>query len=260
MALYLDNVTFATRQAPLPTATPTATPTPTPTATPAPTPTPTPAPTPTPGGPPTPTPTATATPTPTPTATPIPCIGHLWYLHNNPTPPTGDTTSQADLPMDQSSPTATTLYNYDTDRDGDAGRVIAKGGSGASEIDLGKMQNWRTAALTADECINGTVTVTLWAAIKDYGLGKAGEIVVYLRDYNGSTYTEIGNGSVFNADWQGGSSTWVQATVNIPGLSYTIPSGNVIEVKLVVGGQSGDDMWIAYDTAAYPAEVDIVTP
>ena len=162
--------------------------------------------------------------------------------------------------MDQSSPTATTLYNYDTDRDGDVGRFIAKGGNGVGETDLGKMQNWRTAALTTDECINGTVTVTIWAAVKGFGQGKEGEVIVYLRDYNGSSYTEIGNGSVFNADWQGGSNTFVQATVAIPGVSYTIPLGNMIEVKVVVGAQAGDDMWLAYDTADYPAEADIVTP
>ena len=43
------------------------------------------------------------------------------HLHNNPTPPTGDTTMQHPLPMDADTPTATTLFNYDTDHDAFAG-------------------------------------------------------------------------------------------------------------------------------------------
>ena len=126
--------------------------------------------------------------------------------------------------MDWTPPTATTLYNYDTDRDGDAGLYLPKGGSGPTESDTTKMQVWRNAALADGGCLVGTATVTVWAATKDYGQGKVGEVFVYLRDYNGSTYTEIGNGSVSRADWQGGSNTFVQGTITIPGLNYTIPS------------------------------------
>ena len=74
------------------------------------------------------------------------CFGRSWHLHNNPSPPTGDTSSQAVLSIDWTSPTATTLYNYDTDRDGDVGLYMAKGGGGPTESDASKMQVWRTAA------------------------------------------------------------------------------------------------------------------
>ena len=50
------------------------------------------------------------------------------YLHNNPTPPTGNTRMQHPLPMDANAPTATTLFNYDRDRDSRAGRLIQKAG------------------------------------------------------------------------------------------------------------------------------------
>ena len=184
-------------------------------------------------------------------ATAIPnCAARNWYLHNNPTPAVGDTASQAVLPLDLTAPTAATLYNYDTDRDSAPGRFIDKSSEGVNETDLGKMQVWRTAALGNGGCLDGTVTITVWAAIKDYGQGKEGEVFVYLRDYNGTTHTEIANGSVFRADWQGGSSTFVQGVITIPGLSYTIPAGNMLEIKLTVGGQSGDSMWFAYDTVS----------
>ena len=75
-------------------------------------------------------------------------------------------------------------------------------------------------------------------------------MVVYLRDYNGSSYTEIGNGTEFRADWQSGSGSFVQATITITGLNYTIVAGNMLEVKVIVGGSSGDSMWFAYDTTS----------
>ena len=184
------------------------------------------------------------------------CVGRIWYLHNNPTPPVGDTASQANLPLDLGAPTASTLYNYDTDRDSSEGLSIDKGGSGATETDLGKYQAWRTAALTNGGCLVGSVTFTFWAAIKDYGDGKEGEVVVYLRDYNGSSYTEIGNGTEFRADWQSGSGSFVQATITITGLNYTIAANNMLEVKVIVGGSSADNMWIAYDTTSYTTNLD----
>ena len=70
-------------------------------------------------------------------------------------------------------------------------------------------------------------------------------------------YTEIGNGTVFKADWQGGSSTFVQATITIPGLNYTVSAGNSLEVKLIVTDNSEKDMWFAYDTVSYAAKVDV---
>ena len=43
------------------------------------------------------------------------------FLHNHPTPPTGDTPSHAVLPLDPELPTAQSLFNYDTNRDNDPG-------------------------------------------------------------------------------------------------------------------------------------------
>lgn len=52
----------------------------------------------------------------------IPATEYIYYyLHNNPTPPVGNTTAQADLLMNTTAPTSGTLYNYDTDRDSELG-------------------------------------------------------------------------------------------------------------------------------------------
>ena len=172
------------------------------------------------------------------------------YMHSNPSPPTGDTNSQADLPFTTTVPTATILYNYDQDVDAEPGKQIAKGGSGANESDLNKYQNWRTGVLSSNLVFDGVVNFHFWSGIKDFGDGKAGEVKAFLRDYNGTGYTEITNVTLFVSDWQGGSSTWVEKTLAFPSVVYSVPAGNQLEVKYIVGGNAGDDMWFAYDTTA----------
>jgi len=181
-----------------------------------------------------------------------------YYLHNNPTPPVGDTNVQANLLMDDVEPTASTLYNYDTNADSAAGRYVAKGGSGTT-TDLVKYQNWRTAALADPLVIDGMIELEFWSAIKDFGTGKAGDVGAFLRDFNPATsaYTEIGNATLAVSNWQGGSSTWVVNTISISVSNYTLQAGRQLDVRLVVGGSSGDDMWFAYDTASYASELRI---
>ena len=92
------------------------------------------------------------------------------YLHNDPTPPTGDTISHLVLPMDGTEPSATTLYNYDTDRDAAAGLLIEKGGSGPGEADPVLHQAWRTSPLGSDLGITGDVSIDFWSALVDFQL------------------------------------------------------------------------------------------
>ncbi|MBT4073134.1 MAG: hypothetical protein HOE75_05585 [Chloroflexi bacterium] len=181
-----------------------------------------------------------------------------YYLHNNPSPPSGDTTSQVDLVADTSIPSVSSLYNYDTDRDAAVGLLIAMGGSGASETGSTLYQNWQTAAVTEPLKLTGTVRVAFWAAVKDFSTSLRGDVTVYLRDYDGASYTEIGSVNVTADPWDASASgTWVEASATITGLDYTLPIGNQLEIKLIVPGTSGDDMWLAYDTISYPASVTV---
>ena len=182
---------------------------------------------------------------------------NTWYLHNNPTPPTGDTVSQLNLPLNQTAPTASTLYNYDTNRDANAGMLLPKGGTGASESDTNKYQNWQSSALGSALLINGTVNVRLWSAMKNFATSTGGTVEVFLRNYNGSTYTEICNGALTDTTWQDGTSSWVLKTVSFSCGSYTIPAGNRLEIKIIVSASSADDMWFAYDTATYDSRLEL---
>jgi hypothetical protein len=98
--------------------------------------------------------------------------------------------------------------------------------------------------------INGKVKVTFYSAIKDFGQGKQGSVTVFLREFNptNSTYTTLCQGTMTQSNWQGGSSTWVAKTLDIDCVNKTLAAGRRLEVKFIVGGNSGDDMWFAYDT------------
>lgn len=180
-----------------------------------------------------------------------------YWLHNNPTPPAANTNMQANLVMNATAPTATTLYNYDADQDSAAGRLVRRGGSGAGETDLSQYQNWRgpTAPLLG-QTINGTVTVEFWSAMRNFTAGTAGEVRVFLRDFDTITglTSEIANTTVSSADWHGGSTAWVKsiATLNV---NHTLLVGRKLEVKLIVGGGAVDDMWLAYDTTIHRSRV-----
>jgi len=117
----------------------------------------------------------------------------LLNLHNNPTPPAGDTASQHPLPMDQNPPAAVVLHNYDTDRDVFPGLVIDKNTvpPWCNETDPNKYQNWLTDPLATDFDIVGTPTYNFLTAMKDFKTDKSGTMRVCIRDYDGSSYTMI---------------------------------------------------------------------
>jgi len=108
-----------------------------------------------------------------PTPTPSPGTDLILYLHNNPTPPEGDTESHDILPMDPDQPRAPVLYNYDVDRDASPGPLIAKGGSAPHESDPTKYQAWLTPAFPAATVVEGDVTVKLWSAMKTSTVRRA---------------------------------------------------------------------------------------
>ena len=196
---------------------------------------------------------------PPPPPGPIPPPGSefvVYYLHNNPTPPTADTFSQADLPMSTTTPSGSVLYVYDSDRDSSPGILVSKGGAGAGETDLTKYQNWRTGTAFASSFhILGPTQLRLWSALKDFQLGAAGEVTVFLRDYNGSTYTEIANVTLLDADWHAGTGNFVEAKIDFPSVDYTIPAGNFLELKVLVGDNAADSMWFAYDTVGFDSRL-----
>jgi len=177
-----------------------------------------------------------------------------YYLHNNPTPATGATTAQSGLGMTLTYPDNTTLWDYDSDIDSTVGRTIAKGGSGAGETDISLYQNWLSPVLAADTSIDGNVVVEIWGAAQGFSSTSSGELILYLRDFNGSTYTEIASTTISASAWDSAASgTWVKKAGEISVSNYTVSNGNQIELKITVGAGSSGGMMIAYDATLYPS-------
>jgi hypothetical protein len=177
-----------------------------------------------------------------------------YYLHNNPTPPSTSTAAQADLGITLTYPGTATLQDYDSDLDTEAGRTIAKGGSGADETDINQRQNWLSRELTADTLINGNAVVEIWGAAQGFSATSTGELKLFLRDYNGSTYTEVASTSITASAWDSAASgTWVRKAGEIAVSNYTVANGNQLELKITVGDGSSGGMMIAYDTSVYPS-------
>ena len=182
-----------------------------------------------------------------------PVFTNVFYLHNNPSPPVGDTNAQAVLPMDTTTPTATTLYNYNQNHDTSDGRSLQRTSQGLGETNLRRHQIWRTDPLASDLVISGDITIDMYAASANYTQGRTGVLTGYLGDYNGTSTTAIGNASVYADDWQEGSTTFVHRPMFIPEVTYTVPAGNQLEFFLVAELQGFGNMWIAYDTVATPS-------
>ena len=149
------------------------------------------------------------------------------------------------------------LYNYDVDRDDDSGLLIAKGGSGADESDPTKYQAWRTLAFDGAVVIEGDAKVHLWSGMKDFGVGLAGVVTVYLRDCDGWDCVELGSDTLTDENWQGGSNFWRLKTFSVPVGTYTLAPGRSLELVVVVDASSDDDMWFAYDINPYKSRLSV---
>lgn len=181
----------------------------------------------------------------------------IYYLHNNPTPPLGATAAQANLPMTIDAPTATTLFNYDSDLDTDPGRLLLRTGNGVAESSIASYQNWRAPAAPAVQLISGSVTFTFWSAMRSFEGTNAASVTVFLRDFDPllGTYLEITNATLTVSPWQQGSSTWVARSVDLSVLAYALLPGHQLEAKVVLENGSGGDLWLAYDIVHYPTSL-----
>ena len=132
-----------------------------------------------------------------------------YYLHNNPTPPTTDTDRQANLPMDESQPTAATLYNYDYNQgyDESPGRKIEWSAGGPEPPELKEYQNWQATPYASATHLQGTVGVSLWGAPDGLNYDNPGSFRVFLRDYDPDSQTYI---EIANADYSVEGGQWVE--------------------------------------------------
>jgi hypothetical protein len=181
----------------------------------------------------------------------------VFYLHNNPTPPDGDTIAQADLPLTTAEPTATVLPNYATDLDGNTGvtgRFIDITSSGLAELDLQKHQTWLTQPVTSDLIISGGASLSIWARMKSPN--KNLQLRAFLSECDGSlTCTHFATGDMEVV--VGASDTQFQEVMLVfDDVSATIDDGNQLMLRIVaMDVADADQAYLAYDTLDYAAQL-----
>ncbi|MDX2467480.1 MAG: hypothetical protein QNL12_09210 [Acidimicrobiia bacterium] len=158
--------------------------------------------------------------------------------------------------LSTTAPTSSSLANHDSQRNDDPGLTVQKGGKTSTESDPTKHQRWTgpSGGLTLD----GPVSFTFWSAMKDFTVDKKGAVLAYLLDCTetGSDCEEIDFVTEISNPWNP-SGSWTSKTLSFGNVDYTIAAGRVLVLKVVVRDNSDDDMWFAYDSAAYPSSLSL---
>lgn len=158
--------------------------------------------------------------------------------------------------LSASPPTAGSLPNYDPGRDDEPGLLLAKGDNDWQTNDPVKHQLW--VSPTGAMSIDGGVSLRFWSAMKDMNDEKKGIVEAYLLECNpaGNNCALIGQGSSQKDPWSS-SGSWVKRVIDFGHIDHDIPSGRSLAVKITVGENSDDDMWLAYDTTSFPSALVI---
>lgn len=181
-------------------------------------------------------------------------LATTWYLGGDTTPPFSDL---------ESAPPTDAAWDGDNnyDLDSEPGRAIAKDIASASQSDPTKHHTWTVAAPAGGLVIaSEPVTLTLWTAIKDFAPGKNGSLTAYLLDLptaTSTTGTLIAQRTLPAQLW---GTSWREETLDFGLVTHTVDAGRYLAVKVVVGDTSDDDLWLAYDAAAYPSRLQIGAP
>lgn len=168
-----------------------------------------------------------------------------WYLHNQPTPPTGNTTARTLLGMDEVEPTAGTLFNYDTNCDSRPGRLIQRGTGLVTEAGTCRAVTWRSATLGAGRTLDGTARLAIWARKTSSG-GTNPTLRAFLRVFHPSTSTYVELGAANTTVAANGNQPWVELDLAWSLANVTVPADRQVEVKLVATG-GNRNVEIAYD-------------
>jgi hypothetical protein len=174
-------------------------------------------------------------------------------LHNNPTPPAGNTTAQFNLAMDATVPTAGTLYNYDTNCDTNrTGRTLNRITPSPTNTTACQYANWLSPVLPAPVALSGSLTLDAWVATNATQSNQTGALAIYVRDYNpaSGTYATIAS-TVSTATYAAGR-TFYERIVAVPVTgTVTVATGHRIELKLEASTAGARNLMVAYDTSTY---------
>jgi len=166
------------------------------------------------------------------------------------------TNPSAPQPLRRTSPTNTTLFNYDT-RDSLPGLLLNQGANGVSETGYNKNMRWNMAVGASPLTISGTARLRIWSALKAWDATRLGVTEAGLFDCPDNTptasCTQIAIGSLSEQPWSsGGANSWaLKSIVLSPSGSYTFAAGRYVQVRVAADAASALDEMYAYDTTTY---------
>lgn len=170
----------------------------------------------------------------------------------------GDVSSSLLLPLSATAPTTAALPNYDLDRDARPGlgiRLTGAPGEGLTETDPDKSQYWSTL-VTTPVVFSGELKLSLASAMKNGSTTARGTLAASVLDcvLPSGNCTTVAT-TVADAQPWSPSGGFVARTLTFGSVSYTIATGHHLALKVVVPNSSAGHMDIAYDTVAFPGNL-----
>jgi len=200
-------------------------------------------------------------------------VGIALYLHHNPSPPVANTTAQTQIPMNITTPTATTLYKYSTNYYNPTapvypGRYLEDLATtpAANENTASRMVNW-VYQVPISTTFEGAGSIRLWVAARDQRCDRSISLRFYIRhrsnpnNNNGVAIPTLPSTLDATVPAPGGVAPCAFTQVDVPFTvpatvpATTIPTNGLIELKVVVNSTSADHALIAYDTTSYPSRL-----
>ena len=153
------------------------------------------------------------------------------------------------------------LPNYDTDRNADPGLTLVPSTLGLAETDTTKYQIWNVPASPGAFNVNASVRLRLPAAVRGFNPTARGRMTagLYVCDDPPVSCTLVKTATVDRpAGWSGTLTTFTETMFDFGAVSVHVPASRGLAVKVVVDAAGSDDsMWLAYDTVAYPAALQL---
>jgi hypothetical protein len=165
----------------------------------------------------------------------VPVVGDTTMFLTS--PGSGDAVSQAVLPLTTGDVVDASVANYDTDRNGDPGLTLFRGSS----------QRFRWDVTQAGR-LQGAAAVVLHAT----GKYHHGEFLLdaWLSLCRGDTCETIGSA---RAQGETPADGWDELTFELGLIDVELASGDALELKVEVPGESEHHVWLAYDSLQTPS-------
>lgn len=182
--------------------------------------------------------------TTTPGAACTGCTFKEHFLHNRSSTPSDDTNRQGSMPMNQTAPTVGFLYDYDKP-EGEPGRVLSTGGTGAGDDTASRSMTWTYSASTDVEFGGSVPVLKLW--VKRAGATTAPVTMrAYLRyQTSGSSFADVTSGATPTGLTSG---AFEEVQIQLPLVSdLLLPRMKELMLRVQVDGAP---VHVAYDTAA----------